>query len=286
VRRQHRHRLAQPRHRYCLRAYRIGSGNHAVFDHAIEHAVTCGSCGIWITVEPSVFRRLRQRHQQCRFRKRQAFRLLAEIGDRGGANAFEITAERRHRQIQIENLALGHLPLDLDGTSDLPEFGGDGTLPPRLHQAGQLHGDGRTAGHDMAARDQLKSCAAKRERIDTGVGMKAAVLVGEQQLEIGRIDIAGGIDRQPPAPIRHGVSTQQLAVAVDDARRNFSRLLKRQRSERSHPSRNHHRKRQADCSQRHQPRPPDANGPDHVSLAYLCAHLAERTSTEPVLVRP
>ena len=60
----------------------------------------------------------------------------------------------------------------------------------------------------MSAGDQLESCAAERERIDAGVRMKAVIFVGEQQFEIGRVDIGRGIDGQPPAAIRHGVGTQ------------------------------------------------------------------------------
>ena len=67
----------------------------------------------------------------------------------------------------------------LDGTSDLPQLGMDRALPPRLHQPGQLHGDGRTARHNMTTGDELERCAAKRERIDTRMGIKAAVFVGE-----------------------------------------------------------------------------------------------------------
>jgi len=67
-----------------------------------------------IAVEPAPFRGLRQRDQQRRLAKRQPLRLLAEIGDRGGADAFEIAAERRQRQIEIEDFVLAELLFELN----------------------------------------------------------------------------------------------------------------------------------------------------------------------------
>ena len=66
----------------------------------------------------------------------------------------------------------------------------------------------------MAAGDKLQRGAAERQRIDAGMRAEAAVFIGQQQLEIAGIDVGPGIDRQPPAAIRHGIGAQQLAVAV------------------------------------------------------------------------
>ena len=151
MRRQNRHRLAQPRHRNGLGLSRVLNRYAAILDHAVEHAVARDARDVGMTIEPARFRRLRQRHQNSRFRQRQPLRLLAEIGDRGGANALEIAAERRQRQIQIEDLVLGQLPLDLDRADHLAQFGGDRALAPRLHQPRQLHRDGRAAGDDATA---------------------------------------------------------------------------------------------------------------------------------------
>ena len=95
----------------------------AFVDHAIEHAVARGTRRLGIAVQPARLRRLRQGHQQRRFGQGQPLRLLAEIGDRGGADAFEIAAERRQREIEIEDLLLAQLPLDLDRTHDLAQLG-------------------------------------------------------------------------------------------------------------------------------------------------------------------
>ena len=151
MRRQNRHRLAQPRHRGCLGLRRVVFRHHAILDHPREHAVARGVRGFRIAVEPAAFRRLRQRDQQCGFRQRKPLRLLAEIGDGCGADAFEIAAERRQRQIEIEDFVLAQLPLDLDRAHHLAQLCVHRALAPRLHQPRQLHRDGRAAGDDVAA---------------------------------------------------------------------------------------------------------------------------------------
>ena len=173
-----------------------------------------------MTIEPAAFRRLRQRHQQRRFRQRQPLRLLAEIGDRGGADAFEIAAERRQRQIEIEDLVLGQLPLDLDRAHHLAQLGIDRALAPRLHQPRQLHRDGRAAGDDATAGDELQRGAAQRQRIDAVMRVETPVLVGQQQLEIGRID--AGLAHRPAAASGRRPSHRR-ATACRCGRRPWSR---------------------------------------------------------------
>ena len=207
----------------------------ALFDHAVEHAVARRARGIGIAIEPSGFRRLRQRHQQRRFRERQSLRLLAEIGDRGGANALEIAAIRRQRQIQIEDLVFCQLPLDFERANHLPQLCMNRSLPPRLQQPRQLHGDGGAAGHDVAPGDQLKRGAPQRERIDAGMRAEAPVFIGQQQFEIAGIDAGSGVDRQPPTAVGHRIGAQQLAVAVDDRGGDLAGLRQRQWSERDDP---------------------------------------------------
>ncbi len=230
-----RHRLAQPRYRHGFGLSRILGRDAAVFDHAIEHAVARRAGHVGMAVEATGFRRLRQRHQQRGFRQRQPLRLLAEIGDRGGPDALEIAAERRQRQIQIEDLVFGQLPLDFDRAHHLPQFGGDRALAPRLHQSRQLHRDGGAAGHDVTARDELKCGASQCQRIDAGMGIETPVFIGQQQLEIAGIDSGPGIDRQSPAAVRHRVSAQQFFVAIDNGGGGLPCLLQRQWTKRDDP---------------------------------------------------
>ena len=104
---------------------------------------------------------------------------------------------RRQRQIQIEDLVLCQLPLDFERANHLAQLGVNRALAPRLHQPRQLHGDGRAAGDDVPAGDQLQRGAAQRQRIDAGMGAEAPVLIGQQQLEIAGID--AGLWRRPAA---------------------------------------------------------------------------------------
>ncbi len=286
MRRENWHRLAQARHRRGLGLNRIFLGRLALFDHAIEHAIARRARGIGITIEPSGFRRLRQRHQQRRFRQRQSLRLLAEIGDRRGANALEIAAIRRQRQIQIENLIFCQLPLDFERANHLAQLGVNRPLPPRLQQPGQLHGDGGAAGDDVATADQLKRGAAQGERIDAGMDAEAPVFIGQQQLEIAGIDAGPGVDRQPPAAVGHGVSAQQLAVAVDDRGGDPACLRQRQWPQRDHPHREGSGQDQAGCGRRCCCQLDPSPAARCRRYRRRCAHFAGSTSTDPVPLRP
>ncbi len=236
MRREDRHRPAQPRHQRCLRLDGVVARYKSLFDHAVEHAIARRAGGVGIAIYPAGFRRLRQRHQQRCFGKRQSLRLFAKIGDRCGANALEIAAIRRQRQIKIENLVFCQLLLDLERAHHLPQLGVNRPLTPRLHQARQLHGDGGAAGDDVPTGDELKRGAAEGERIDPGMRVEPSILISQQQFCVAGIDGRLGIDRQPPAASGHRISAQQFSVAVDDGGGDFFCLRQRQRPERDDPS--------------------------------------------------
>jgi hypothetical protein len=237
MRRKDWHRLAQPRHPngFCLS--RILGRHMTLFDHAIENPVTRGASDVGVAIKPAVFRRLRQRHQQRRFRQRQPLRLLAEISDRGRAHALEIAAERRQRQIEVENLSFCQLPLNFECADHLAQLGVNRAFAPRLHQSSQLHRDGRAAGNNVTAGNELKRGAAQCQGIDARMGIKTPVLIRQQQFEVARIDIVPGIDRQPPAAVGHRVGTQQFAIAVDDGGGDLPGLRERQWTQRDNPRR-------------------------------------------------
>ena len=157
---------------------------------AVEHAVARSARGRDRAVRPAQLRRLRQRDQQRRLGHRQPARLLAEIGERRRANAFEIAAIGREAEIERQHLVLGERALELDRAHHLPQLGGERALGARLQQPRHLHGDGRAAGHDAAAGDELKRGARHRQRIDAGMRAEAPVLVGQQHVDIARIDVA------------------------------------------------------------------------------------------------
>ena len=187
--------------------------------HAGQHAVARGMRAGEVAVGPAALRQLRQRHQQGRLRQRQPLRLLAEIGERGGADAFEVAAIGRQRQIALQDLALAHAPLDLDGAQDLPELGAERAALARLHQPRQLHRQRRAARDDAAVAGELAGGAQQRQDVDALMIPEALVLVGDQHLHELRVDLVE-IGGEPPAAVRRREGAQQRAVAVDDLGRD------------------------------------------------------------------
>ena len=186
--------------------------------------------GLRRAIGPAHFRRLRDRDQHRGLAERKAPRLLAEIGERCGARAFEIAAVGREAEIEREDLVLGQRALELHRAHRLAQLGEEGAVGARLEQPRDLHGDGRAARHDAAVRDELHGSARDRERIDADVLAEALVLVGDQQVEIARIDVGHGRG-QPPAAVRRRVGPQQAAVAVDHDGGELERFAERHRAE-------------------------------------------------------
>ena len=234
MRGQYRHGLASVRHRLVLGALDLVGRNNASGGNALKHPVTRVARCACRAVRTALYRGLRQTDQHDRFAQRQAARLLAEIGERRRAYAFEIAAVRRQTQIQREDLVLGERPLDLDGTHHLTQLCLEAARAARFEQPRHLHGDGRAAGNDAAVGDQLRQSAAEGERIDPVMGAKALVLVGEQKLQKPRIDVLAR-RRQSPAPFRRGVGPQQLSIAVHHQGGKRKPLPERRRAERGDP---------------------------------------------------
>ncbi len=139
MRRQHRHRPAPIRHRLVLCPLDLVQRHGAGRGDAIEHAVAGAARGSDGAVGPALLGRLRQRDQQRRLAQRQAARLLAEIGERGGAHAFEVAAIGRKAQIEREDLVLAQSSLDLDRAHDLAQLGREAAFGARLQKPRHLH---------------------------------------------------------------------------------------------------------------------------------------------------
>ena len=123
VRRQHRQLHPRGRHRLVFGArdfvVRHGAGGIG----AIEHAVARGARGFRVAIRPPPFRRLRQRDQERGFAERQTLGLLAEIRQRGGADAFQVAAVRRQRQIERQDIVFAQQTFQLDRARRLPQLG-------------------------------------------------------------------------------------------------------------------------------------------------------------------
>ena len=272
MRRQHRQRLALARHACRFRARDLVARHHAGRRRAVEHAVARRLRGIRKAIRPAQFRRLRQRDQQCRFRQRKLARLLAEIGERGGADAFQVAAIGCQRQVKRKNLVLAERLFELERARDLAQLGAEAAMLARLQQPRHLHGDGRTAGDDVAVAGELECGTAERQQIDAMMLGKAFVLIGKQQLQKARIDVFLG-RRQPPAPLAGGIGAQQLPLTVEHHVRCFEILAERRRPQRIHPRSPGQRGQQSRTGKARQGEPPRF-------------HFAAVMSIVPVAVRP
>jgi len=226
VRRERRHRPSRGWRRFRLGVCHFIEGKLAGRRDTIKHAVARAMGGLRRAVGPAHFRRLRDRDQHRGLAEREAPRLLAEIGERGGACAFEIAAVRRKPEIEREDLVLGERALELHRAHRLAQLGKERAIGARFEQPRDLHGDGRAARHDAAVRHELHGSARNRERIDADVLAEALVLVGDQQVEITRIDVGDGRG-QPPASVRGRIGPQQAAVAVHHDGGEFKRFAER-----------------------------------------------------------
>ena len=305
-----RHFLARGRHVLLLGVRDLGVAEQSLAGDAVEHAVARELRLLGKAIGPPKFRRLRQRDQQRRLAEREPPRLLAEIGERGRADAFEIAAIRRQREIKAEDLVLGERPFELERPHRLPDLGVERAVPARLQQASDLHGDGRAARDDAAMRDELVRRAHDGERIDARMGEEPLVLIGEQRLEEDRVDLLAR-GRKPPAAFTGEIGPEQLAVAIEHQSRDFEIAPERRRPERL--------ERAHDCSGNRRDKPHRADrreggtaSPPSSAWSALCphhparyarrrlpigerfeavprlnrAHLAGATSTAPVSVRP
>ena len=131
-------RLRDCRFRIRLRDHsgRGGSPNNAIapIDKRLVSAIRAAH-----------FRRLRDRHQERGLGDAEPLRLLAEIGKRSGADAFEIAAIGSELEIEREDFALAERPLKPRGVCDLLELGGDGVRWRASQQPRHLHRQRRSA---------------------------------------------------------------------------------------------------------------------------------------------
>src|SRR5262249_51548126 len=127
----------------------------------------------------------------------QPARLLAEIRERSGADAFEISAVRRKAEIKRKHLVLAELRVELNRPRHLSELCRETSFGARLEQPCDLHRQGRSARDDVAVPDPLIGGTSERERIDPVMGIKAPILIREQHRKVAWIDT---VDRRGQAP--------------------------------------------------------------------------------------
>ena len=220
VRRQHRKSVAAVGHGLGRRDLRFLFGEDTGFGGACQHAVARGFRRGGIAVGAAAFRRLRQRDEQRGLRRRQPPRLLAEIGERGGADAFDVAAIGRERQVEVQDRVLVELSLQRQRRQHLREFSADRARRFVRQEPRHLHGDGRGAGDRAAVPHELERGAEERLHIDAAMLAEAPVLVGDQRFDEERIDfVERGVE--PPASVGGGEGAEEDAVAVEDEAAGF-----------------------------------------------------------------
>ncbi len=213
VRRVHGHGEPSVGHRPAGRLVEQHPVDDAVLQAAHQHPIAGRLRGLAGALRPAALGRLRNGDQQGGLGGGELPGFLAEIGEGGGTHALEVAAHRRQGQIDRQHLALGVAPFELQRARRLDRLG-EKPARSRFEQAGGLHGNGRGARHDAAARDPLAGSARRGQRVDAPMVVEASVLVGLEQGEIDRIDV---VDRglEPPFAVGCREGAQQPAVGVD-----------------------------------------------------------------------
>ena len=163
-------------------------GESAELHRPPQYLVPGGARTLRVPVRAQARRSLRQHDQKSRLRIRQVRRLLAQPGERGGADPFQVSAVGRQGQVELEDLPLREMGFELEGAQHLQTLGPQGPRP-RFQQARDLHGQGgRTRDHGARHRP-LGERAHHRQRVDPRVIVEPAVLVRDEQPDEPRVHV-------------------------------------------------------------------------------------------------
>ena len=112
--------------------------DHAMLDAAFQYAVARRLRHGRRAVRAATLGRLRDGDEESGLGGAKLARLLAEIGQRGGAHALEVAAHWRQRQVDRQHLALRVAPFELQRAGRLDRLGREAARPG-IEQAGGLH---------------------------------------------------------------------------------------------------------------------------------------------------
>ena len=226
---------------------------------ARQHPIPRGNRSREMPIRAARFWRLGQRDKQRRLGRRQASGRFREPHQTGRADAFDIAPKRRVDQVKVQDFPLGQPPFKGQCQTHLPDLTAPFARRTVLNQPRRLHGQGRGTGHNPPRAQGLPRRTQHRTGINAIMGVEPAILIGDQQVEIGRIDI---LNPRPhaPASVVHRIGTQQLAMAVAHLNRQFGAQVRHRR--RIDPS--------VEPVPRHGQRPQRANKDDQGVTAHHC----------------
>jgi hypothetical protein len=257
-RRVHRRAQAARDHRFDPRIVHLRARPRAAAGHARQQLVARRLRGLRCAVRAQAAGRLRQHGQQGGFGMREPRRRLAEVGPAGGLHALDGAAERRAIQVQGQDFALREVRFQLQRAQQLAQLA-RGRARARSAQAGiddarDLHGQGRTAGDDAPAAQQLPARAQQGQRIDAGMAPEPAVLVTEQGLQVERRDLFRR-GRVAPHAVGIGERAQRAAVAGDHQHAGIAPGRQRQREQQVQQQQRRQQRHRAPAQPGQQPAP-------------------------------
>jgi len=150
---QRRKVAAAVRHGLAPRGFGLGGLGEPERHGVVDHAVARGAGLRGEAVGTAALGCLGQGDQQCCLGEAQAARLVPEPGEARGPDALQIAAVRCEAQLEFEDLDLAEASLQRQRADRLVELRAERPVGPGRHEAGDLHGQGRGARHDAAARD-------------------------------------------------------------------------------------------------------------------------------------
>ena len=154
-----------------------------------------------VAVGPARFGRLRQGDEQRRLGEGQPLRLLAEIGEARRADALDVAAIGREREVEVEDSALAEALLELHGAHHLAQLRRRAVRPSRgsIRRA--------TCMVSVEPPETMRRCAGelpggtqRAPAVDAVVVAEALVLVGDQHVDEARIDL---VQRRPAGASGH-----------------------------------------------------------------------------------
>ena len=202
--------------RFGLGGRRLLVGDVAIVVHLVDHPVAAVNSSVEITARIVIGRALGQRRQEGDFGNRQFVQRLAEVIQRGGADAVAVLAEIDFVQIQLEHLFLGIGGVDANRQNGFADLAAELDLGIQQEVPRHLLGDGGGALRAAALQHQpdvLDGGAQDARRVDARMAVEIAVFrAGESFLD--QLGNEGGGDEDAPLA---GILAQHRAVTGIDA---------------------------------------------------------------------
>ncbi len=193
--------------------------------HAAEHIITPDACAHGVPVRPDPGGGVGQDRQERGLPGTKVGGGPAVVEESRRFDSLDVPAIRRQVQIAFQYLILREPPLQLESPERLHQFGPDRPRF-RIHESGDLLGDGGAAAHDPPASDVLDQGPDGRDRIDTRMPAEPAIFKGKRGFDhMGRNILE--CDREMERFFAGDIHPQGMAIPVEDPGLTIERILMR-----------------------------------------------------------